>query len=165
MKISKDFAFDAAHRLHLVREDHPCRNLHGHRYQITVQVYAVHIDTMVIDYRDLSCIKEWIDGMIDHSTLISKDDAILRQLAEANPEVFGKIFIFPIKETTTELMAEFFQYLFLSILEGRIGFKFGLAVSIKETPNTSAYTDFQISNQPVMRMRGHDEKESGKNSA
>lgn len=34
----KDFHFEAAHRLPKVPEDHPCSRLHGHSFQVRIEV-------------------------------------------------------------------------------------------------------------------------------
>lgn len=75
LTIRKSFEFSAAHQLgHLVTVDseHPCARLHGHNYTVTVEVQAADIDPQVqwvLDYRDLNCIKSWIDDTLDHRNL------------------------------------------------------------------------------------------------
>ena len=38
MKIFKDFAFEAAHKLPLVPETHKCSNLHGHSFKVRLYI-------------------------------------------------------------------------------------------------------------------------------
>jgi 6-pyruvoyltetrahydropterin/6-carboxytetrahydropterin synthase len=38
MKITQAFRFEAAHRLPLVKEPHPCYRLHGHSYRVELRL-------------------------------------------------------------------------------------------------------------------------------
>ena len=71
--ISKRFDFCASHCLEGLRADHPCRRIHGHNYQIIVELEKTELDDvgMVRDYRALSVIKEWFDTVWDHQHLNS----------------------------------------------------------------------------------------------
>ena len=65
-KLSLDHSFDAAHRL----PDHPgkCRNLHGHTWQVRVEVTVDQLNKhgMVVDFGDL---KRVIDTEFDHQLI------------------------------------------------------------------------------------------------
>ena len=151
MLISKKFYFDAAHRLHTVRPNHPCRNLHGHRYEVEVNIQGdlVGKSTMLIDYHDLAPIKKFIDTTLDHATLVSGLDRSLIMLVKAGcgseclndalNEVFGKVAILHVAETTAECMAEYFKEVFTRILQNKMPEGYLLSVTVSETPNTSAY--------------------------
>jgi len=151
MLISKKFYFDAAHRLHTVRPNHPCRNLHGHRYEVEVNIQGdlVGKSTMLIDYHDLAPIKKFIDTTLDHATLVSGLDSSLIMLVKAGcgseclngalTEVFGKVAILPVAETTAECMAEYFKGVFFRIIRNKMPEDYLLSVAVSETPNTSAY--------------------------
>lgn len=153
MLITKKFYFDAAHRLHTVRPNHPCRNLHGHRYEVEVGIQGdlVCKSTMLIDYHDLAPIKKFIDTALDHATLVADLDTHLLMLVKAEcedecgfigalSEVFGKVAILPVAETTAECMAEYFKEAFTRILRGKLPEGYRLSVSVSETPNTAAFT-------------------------
>lgn len=70
-KISKQFAFSAAHALHGLAEDHPCSRLHGHNYVVTVHLRAEKLTEtgFVRDYNELRVVKEYIDSHLDHRNL------------------------------------------------------------------------------------------------
>lgn len=153
MVITKKFSFDAAHRLHKVRPGHPCKNLHGHRYTVEVSIIAEGCDTMVVDYHDLACIKNYIDRQLDHATLVANEDVNLINLMSLeaeevgdglNTRVFGKVARLPIAETTAEMLSAFLQEVFLKMLDS--GYILpdgaGLGVAVSETPNTSACQDY-----------------------
>ena len=70
-KISKEFHFSASHQLGHLPEDHPCHNLHGHNYVVTIGFEAKELDKngFVIDFRDLDGMKQFIDNNFDHKHL------------------------------------------------------------------------------------------------
>ncbi len=70
MKLFKEFAFEAAHKLPLVSKDHKCFQLHGHSFKVRVYVEGpVNELGWVIDFADLKAIcAPWIT-MLDHSYL------------------------------------------------------------------------------------------------
>lgn len=70
MDISKDFKFEAAHRLTMVPPGHKCAREHGHSYRITVVVSGpVGLDGMVIDFAQINdAVKPLID-QLDHHRL------------------------------------------------------------------------------------------------
>ena len=151
MLISKKFYFDAAHRLHTVRPNHPCRNLHGHRYEVEVSIQGdlVCKSTMLIDYHDLAPIKKFLDTTLDHSTMVSVNDRCLLMLVKVDcgecnlnsalNDVFGKVAILPVAETTAECLAEYFKEVFTRIVRNKMPEGYRLSVTVSETPNTSAY--------------------------
>lgn len=69
--ISKEFTFEAAHRLNLVPEGHKCRNLHGHSYRVQVVLKSVSLDAceMVLDYGELNWLGDYLLRNFDHKVL------------------------------------------------------------------------------------------------
>lgn len=69
--IAKKFSFSASHELKGLPQGHPCGRLHGHNYEITVEIASNQLDEFgfVIDYRDLSKFKELLDNRFDHKHL------------------------------------------------------------------------------------------------
>ena len=68
--VSKRFAFEAAHHLTLVAEEHKCRRHHGHSYVFEVVVRGdVQPNGMVIDYADIAAAVEPIVATLDHQDL------------------------------------------------------------------------------------------------
>lgn len=69
--ISKEFHFSAAHSLPHLPPEHPCYRLHGHNYTLEF-FFAGEPDPetgFVLDYRELDCVKKWIDDELDHRNL------------------------------------------------------------------------------------------------
>lgn len=70
VQVTKEFTFDAAHRL--VDYNGPCANLHGHTYklQVTVEDEVEAKTGMIIDFSDLkSIVKDCIVDKLDHTCL------------------------------------------------------------------------------------------------
>jgi 6-pyruvoyltetrahydropterin/6-carboxytetrahydropterin synthase len=67
-KISRRFTFEAAHFL----PDHPgkCKNLHGHRWELIVEIAGMLQNGMVMDYADLKkIVEENVIDQFDHKVL------------------------------------------------------------------------------------------------
>jgi 6-pyruvoyltetrahydropterin/6-carboxytetrahydropterin synthase len=69
--ISKEFTFEAAHRLNLVPDGHKCRNLHGHSYRVQIVLQSVSLNEceMVLDYAELNWLGDFILRNLDHKIL------------------------------------------------------------------------------------------------
>jgi 6-pyruvoyltetrahydropterin/6-carboxytetrahydropterin synthase len=69
--ISKEFHFSASHILNGLKDDHPCKRLHGHNYVVTYCFKSEELNEVgfVIDYRDLDPIKKYLDDVFDHRHL------------------------------------------------------------------------------------------------
>ena len=69
--ISKEFHFSASHELKGLSQDHPCTKLHGHNYIVIVELKSKNLNAVgfVKDYRELTSIKTFIDGALDHKHL------------------------------------------------------------------------------------------------
>ncbi|WED22193.1 6-carboxytetrahydropterin synthase QueD [Vibrio sp. JC009] len=70
-RIRKSFQFCASHQLQGLPEDHPCTRLHGHNYEVIVELASETLNStgFVRDYRELSPLKEYIDNNLDHQHL------------------------------------------------------------------------------------------------
>ncbi|WP_329180367.1 6-carboxytetrahydropterin synthase QueD [Streptomyces sp. NBC_01477] len=73
LRITKQFAFSASHRLEGLDEGHQCARLHGHNYVVEVELAAeteqLTPTGFVRDYGDLAPFKQWIDSTVDHQHL------------------------------------------------------------------------------------------------
>jgi 6-pyruvoyltetrahydropterin/6-carboxytetrahydropterin synthase len=72
VELSKDFQFDAAHRLPMVPPGHKCARLHGHTYRIEVSVTG-EVDEQtgwVLDFGEIVAVVEpLLQRELDHRTL------------------------------------------------------------------------------------------------
>lgn len=126
--ISKEFHFEASHRLKGLPEDHPCSRLHGHSYRVTFTLKKTTIDDVgfVRDYRELDAVKEWIDGNLDHQDLNS--------VLEFNP--------------TAERIAQFLYEKFMEQIPELS------SITVKETEKTSAtYEPYMIGHKAPIFTR------------
>jgi 6-pyruvoyltetrahydropterin/6-carboxytetrahydropterin synthase len=71
LELTKQFRFEAAHRLPNVPPGHKCGRLHGHSYQVDVHIVGQLDETKgwVVDFGDISEIVKPILGELDHRCL------------------------------------------------------------------------------------------------
>ena len=113
--ISKEFSFCASHQLIGLPADHPCSRLHGHNYTVIAELKTDFVDEvgMVVDYRKLDPIKNYLDSKFDHQHL--------NDVVDFNP--------------TAENLAEHLYYIFNKT------FPMLSRITVKETPKTAAHYD------------------------
>jgi 6-pyruvoyltetrahydropterin/6-carboxytetrahydropterin synthase len=111
--ISKEFHFSASHVLNGLKDDHPCKRLHGHNYVVSFSFKSETLNEVgfVIDYRELDPIKKYLDNIFDH-----------RHLNDVMPEL----------NPTAENIAKFLFDIF------KKQFPLLFRVEVKETPKTRA---------------------------
>jgi 6-pyruvoyltetrahydropterin/6-carboxytetrahydropterin synthase len=72
VELTKDYTFEAAHRLPRVPADHKCARMHGHSYRISVTV-AGDVDPAMgwlIDFAEITRVVEpLLKNELDHRTL------------------------------------------------------------------------------------------------
>lgn len=71
MEIYKEFAFDSAHFLPNVPDDHKCKNIHGHTYHLRVYINGEPDKQLgwIIDFKELKDIITPVIGILDHTLL------------------------------------------------------------------------------------------------
>lgn len=70
--ISKQFAFEASHRLDHLPEGHQCARHHGHSYRVEVVIQSPSLDDRgfcQVDYGDLAPFKAYLNDNLDHRHL------------------------------------------------------------------------------------------------
>jgi 6-pyruvoyltetrahydropterin/6-carboxytetrahydropterin synthase len=70
-RIAKKYHFSASHILMGLPTDHPCSRMHGHNYEVEVELEAAQLNAVgfVRDYRELDALKIYIDDTLDHRHL------------------------------------------------------------------------------------------------
>ena len=88
-QISKEFNFEAAHRLYK-NYSGKCSNNHGHSWKVVVTLEADRLDekSMVLDFEEMKKLKKWIDENLDHASLIYEEDPFKSYLLENDHKVF-----------------------------------------------------------------------------
>ncbi|MFV1994827.1 MAG: 6-carboxytetrahydropterin synthase QueD [Verrucomicrobiales bacterium] len=71
LELRKTYQFEAAHLLPNLPEDHKCRRLHGHSFQVEVVVEGVCDPELgwVMDYADISAAFDPLWKQLDHNYL------------------------------------------------------------------------------------------------
>lgn len=95
--------------------DGPCKNIHGHSYELLVTLSGSPIDDekspkygMIMDFKDLkTLIKSNVIDRYDHALLISKKHD--REVIDALRKNFEKVVITPFQPTSENLVNEIAQ--------------------------------------------------------
>lgn len=86
--VAKELHFSYAHRL--LNHQGKCRHLHGHNARVQIEVESPRLDdmNMVIDFSELrEKVGRWIDQVLDHKTILWKDDPLVEALREKGEPV------------------------------------------------------------------------------
>jgi len=87
-RVTREIHFCYGHRL--LNYDGKCRHLHGHNGRAVITLEGPSLDErgMVMDFSDLKrTVGEWIDGTLDHTMLLRKDDPVLPDLQKRGERV------------------------------------------------------------------------------
>lgn len=138
IRVTKEFNFEMAHALY--GYDGPCKNIHGHSYQLSVTVIGKTISEkenqklgMVIDFSDLKkIVEECVVKEFDHSLVLNENsphkDFVVKNL------LLGKITLVPFQPTCENMLTHFAQ-----ILKNKFKRDVGLHhLELRETPNSYA---------------------------
>lgn len=100
--ISKEFSFEAAHRL-IRNYTGKCTNNHGHSWRVQLYIESADPDNkdMVVDFQETKVLKQWIDENLDHSTILWKQDPMCKYIQDSGQRIF-----ITKKNPTSEHMAE-----------------------------------------------------------
>jgi 6-pyruvoyltetrahydropterin/6-carboxytetrahydropterin synthase len=150
IRVTKVFTFDMAHALY--GYDGPCKNIHGHTYELSVTLKGkIHDqdnhpkDGMVIDFTDFKrIVKNEIIDVFDHALVLNANSA--HGHLKGLDEQFEKINYVPYQPSCENLVIDFLQ---------RIENKFPASIQIYhlklyETPTSYAewsLEDNLVSNQ------------------
>ena len=144
-QVTKQFSFDAAHRLFMMPDGHKCRNLHGHTYtvDVTIQSDTLNEYGFVIDFGELKPIKDWLDEHFDHATIVAHNDKDLQKVCV---ELKTKFFVLPphYEQSSSENLADFL----VKVATDLISYNFSgrtdnistasISVTVSETPTSHA---------------------------
>ena len=111
IRVTKEFRFEAAHALK--GYDGPCKNVHGHSYELSVTVIGTPITDrqstklgMVMDFGDLKkIIKKQIVDPFDHALLLNSE-LPLSELQKSG-EPFTNVVLLPYQPTSENFLLDF----------------------------------------------------------
>jgi len=111
IRITKEFHFEMAHTL--LGYDGPCRNIHGHSYELKVTLLGTPIADlknpklgMVMDFGDLKkIVKEQVVDIFDHALVLNK--AVPPEMAENMQKNFEKVFLLDYQPTSELMVSDF----------------------------------------------------------
>ncbi len=111
IRVTKEFRFEAAHALK--GYDGPCKNVHGHSYELSVTVIGTPITDrqstklgMVMDFGDLKkIIKKQIVDPFDHALLLNTE-LPLSELQKSG-EPFTNVVLLPYQPTSENFLLDF----------------------------------------------------------
>jgi 6-pyruvoyltetrahydropterin/6-carboxytetrahydropterin synthase len=88
-EITKEFRFEAAHRLHR-NYSGKCTNNHGHSWMVRLHMEGTSLDEkdMLIDFQDVKALKTWIDDNLDHATLLWEEDPMCNYIRESAQRIY-----------------------------------------------------------------------------
>jgi len=113
IRLTKQFNFEMAHALH--NYDGPCKNIHGHSYELFVTVIGTPgqdktspKDGMVIDFGDLKAIvREQIINRMDHALVINELTPKAHTLELQKH--YEKVVVTPYQPTTENFLIDFVE--------------------------------------------------------
>jgi 6-pyruvoyl tetrahydropterin synthase/QueD family protein len=111
IRVTKEFRFEAAHAL--MGYDGPCKNVHGHSYELSVTVIGSPISDrtsvklgMVMDFGDLKrIIKKQIVDPFDHALLLNSE--VPQQDLQKSGEPFTNVVFLPYQPTSENFLLDF----------------------------------------------------------
>jgi 6-pyruvoyltetrahydropterin/6-carboxytetrahydropterin synthase len=111
IRITKEFRFEAAHALK--GYDGPCRNVHGHSYELSVTITGSPVNDpsspkngMVMDFGDLKkIVKEHIIDPFDHALVLPAE--FRGSEFEQAAEVFSKVIYSDYQPTSENMLIDF----------------------------------------------------------
>lgn len=111
IRITKEFIFEMAHALK--GYDGPCKNIHGHSYELFVTVKGKPNNDstssnngMVIDFKLLkNIVRENIIDYYDHALVLHKESAAL--IKDDSKELYGKLLAVDFQPTSENMLIHF----------------------------------------------------------
>ena len=127
MKLTFIHHFDAAHRLEF--HEGVCHNLHGHRWQVIVEIDSYSTDDMIVDFGEL---KEIINEF-DHTTILKYCNEN-EKLKSTLVEMHSKVILLVNSPTAENLSKEIHDRILRRFTKDIIA---KLKVIVYESPNAS----------------------------
>lgn len=145
LTITRKLEFDAGHRI--PDHNSQCRNLHGHRYTLLITLVGAVIDQegqsdngMIMDFSDIKTLaKTHLVDLWDHAFLVYRHDSAVRQFLDSLPD--HKTVVLERIPTVENLAHAAFDIL-KDVYQDKYGTGLCLSkITLYETPNCWAEVD------------------------
>ncbi|MBU1369827.1 MAG: 6-carboxytetrahydropterin synthase [Bacteroidetes bacterium] len=111
IRITKEFHFEMAHALK--GYDGPCRNIHGHSYELKVTLTGTPIEDtsnpklgMIMDFGDLKkIVKQQVVDVFDHALVLNK--AASQEMIQHLQQHFDKVLLLDYQPTSELMVGDF----------------------------------------------------------
>jgi 6-pyruvoyltetrahydropterin/6-carboxytetrahydropterin synthase len=139
LTITRKLEFDAGHRIPDHKSQ--CRNLHGHRYTLLITLVGAVVEAdgqsdngMIMDFSDIKALaKTHLLDLWDHAFLVYRNDTAVRQFLDSMPD--HKTVVFDRIPTVENLAKAAFDIL-KNVYQDRYGTGLSLSkITLYETPN------------------------------
>ncbi len=145
IRITKEFKFEMAHAL--LGYDGPCRNVHGHSYELKVTVMGEPITSqghvklgMVMDFGDLKrIVKVQIIDVFDHALVLNA--AMPKEITSHLHNSFEKVLLLDYQPTSELMVIDFAQKIKANL---PVGIEL-ISVLLRET--ATSYAEWLASDQ------------------
>jgi 6-pyruvoyltetrahydropterin/6-carboxytetrahydropterin synthase len=122
IRITKEFKFEMAHAL--LGYDGPCRNVHGHSYELKVTAIGVPIDKkdhiklgMVMDFGDLKgIVRRNIIDVFDHALVLNRE--MPPTITDHLMKSFDKVILLDYQPTSEMMVIDFAEKIKAELPEG-----------------------------------------------
>lgn len=141
--INRKYIISAGHRLMGLNKGHKCGQIHGHTYEIEVQLTAKELDDVgfVLDFAEVDRLMGPILTIYDHKLMLSKTDPLVKILEDAREPIM----VMERNPTSEHLARDIGMHLSaainrsLSLMRDDVRV---IAVTVSETPRSSATVYF-----------------------
>ena len=139
LTITRKLEFDAGHRIPDHKSQ--CRNLHGHRYTLLITLVGAVVEAdgqsdngMIMDFSDIKALaKTHLVDLWDHAFLVYRNDTAVRQFLDSMPD--HKTVVLDRIPTVENLAKAAFDIL-KNVYRDRYGTGLSLSkITLYETPN------------------------------
>lgn len=139
LTITRKLEFDAGHRIPDHKSQ--CRNLHGHRYTLLITLTGAVVDAdgqsdngMIMDFSDIKALaKTYLVDLWDHAFLVYRNDTAVREFLDSMPD--HKTVVLDRIPTVENLASAAFDIL-KNVYQDRYGTGLSLSkIVLYETPN------------------------------
>lgn len=143
--VSKDFTFDAAHRL-VKGYEGKCKNVHGHTYKVeltaTTPRSTINQYDFIMDFDHFKAVKKWVDDNWDHAMLVNMDDEEMIEFLKKNNQKYFEVHANP----TVEILCAVLRTMAEPLLVGAQL----VSITIWETPTSKAkWTNLELIQEQV----------------